>query len=228
MDPLDTVCVICKLGGKGGAERIIKLRSDGKKTLIKFSSLHGDHALADYLESDTLVAYVHKSCQLNFTRERDVLHTGSLKGEVSSKNLRSTADKFDWKQCCFLCCHPIMRSEPSREVRTMAIHQSMLQACENRQDEWGFQVLGRLQTCGDLHAAEARYHKKCHMYFTSHKSYPSPFPCDVSVGRPVGSTMMELFESVCDWMENGDSELYTVEQLHDKMIEMAFGADNVY
>ena len=83
---------------------------------------------------------------------------------------------------------------------TMSIKETMLGVCENRTDEWGFEVLWRLQTCGDLVAAEARYHTNCYSYFKSGK--PKTILDTTKKpnlgGRPVDRKMSETFEQVCE------------------------------
>src|SRR4029077_8782375 len=150
----DVICVICRNEVSVKDERLIKLRSDGKQTLKRFSCVHGHNSLTEYLSGDPLVVCVHKSCQLKYTCERDVGQSErpqSALDDIPIKKLRSVQDIFEWKNLCFLCCNPV--TERFREVRTMNIHQNMLQTCKNRNDEWGMEVLGRLQTCGYLHAA---------------------------------------------------------------------------
>jgi hypothetical protein len=204
----ESECVICKKGEEIGGDKLIKLRSDGKKTLARFSGLHGHNDLTQYLSTDPPVV-AHKSCQRSFTQERNVPKTGSDKSDDSGKQqLRSVANKFDYKLSCFLCCQPVI--DRYREVQTSVVHQTMLNVCKNRFDDWGFEVLGRLQTCGDLRAADARYHIKCHLNFSSGRPCPTLTTARLS-GRPVKCEMKDLFEEVCEWMEGSDDELFTLD-----------------
>ena len=41
------------------------------------------------------------------------------------------------------------------EAKTDKVMETMLRMCEECQDNWSFEVKGRLLTCSDLHAAEA-------------------------------------------------------------------------
>ena len=219
----ETACVICRKGEDESAERVIKLRSDGRITLTRFSNVHCDVELSQYLSNDPPVVGVHKSCQLRFTKACDPKKQDLDQTPV--KFLRSEVNKFDYKLCCFLCCQPV--TERYREVQTSVIHGTMLQTCDKRKDAWAFDVLGRLQTCGDLRAADARYHIQCHLNFTTGRGVPSA-PNLKSAGRPVVGAMMDIFNDVCQWMEDGDCELFTVGQLHDKMVELSNDRDNVY
>jgi hypothetical protein len=149
---------------------------------------------------------------------------------VSAEDSDHNNDKIDYKGCCFLCCQPA--DECCREVQTTAINQTMLKICEQHSDEWGYEVLGRLTTCGDLSAADAWYHVKCYLYFTTFRNKPSSVSPEnaarPSAGRHVNSEMMAYFDIVCEWVENGDCELFTVRELHEKMLEIAGDRSKVY
>ena len=88
----------------------------------------------------------------------------------------------------------------------------MLKICEQRSNEWGFEIICCLKTCGGLHAAEARYHVRGYLYFTTLVHSPFVSPANV-VSRPASSEMMAYFAIVCEWAENG--ELFTVMELHE-------------
>jgi hypothetical protein len=115
-----------------------------------------------------------------------------------------------------------------REVLTTEIHNNMVQMCQLRNDDWGFEVLGRLQTCGDLRAADARYHTNCHKLFTTGKDKPSSSAERNIGGRPVEIENVKLFNEACDWLEQNDDELFTAVQLHERMIQRAHDPEKVY
>ena len=100
-----------------------------------------------------------------------------------------------------------------REAKTNKVVETMLRLCEECQDNWAFEVEGCLLTCGDLHAAEAVYHKSCHRDFCYPKSVDF---VNVFAGRCV--------DVMCDMFQNGESELYTVNELMD--LTKSFVADN--
>jgi len=155
------VCVVC--ARQDSEQHLIKMRSDGIKTLTRVSLMRGDTALSQRLCGNPLIVFVHKACQLRYTRDGGITNIPSKSSFGLSKRLRSEGEKFDYRACCFLCCQPA--DERYREVHTTVINHTMLKMCELRNDEWGFEVLGRLKTCGDLHAAEARYHDSCQVLF---------------------------------------------------------------
>ena len=45
------------------------------------------------------------------------------------------------------------------------------------------------------------------------------------VGRPINAVMMDNFERVCNWLEEeSDCELYTIAELHEKMVQLSEGS----
>ena len=83
----DSICSICRLGKDSTDERLISLRSDGKNTLERFSTLHGDHGLSEFLATGPAIVMVHKSCQLKLTcSKHDVLKTSLEDNEYTGKN----------------------------------------------------------------------------------------------------------------------------------------------
>ena len=65
----DSKCVICKSDDVSANERLVTMRSDGRKTLEKFSILQQDDALTEYLSTNPAVIKVHKSSQLRYTKD---------------------------------------------------------------------------------------------------------------------------------------------------------------
>ena len=67
---------------------------------------------------------------------------------------------FHWKCFCFVCSSSFDfrnkdRNKP-RRVMTININNNILVAAENRKDEWGEEIFGRL--CNDLAAEDAVYY----------------------------------------------------------------------
>ena len=97
-------------------------------------------------------------------------------------------------------------------------------------DDWGFEVLGHLKTCGDAIAAEARYHTKCHTYFNNGKPKSSveQNAKKADRGRRPNKDMLQIFHTVCQSMESNSSELYTVIELQGEMRKLADNPCDVY
>jgi hypothetical protein len=84
--------------------------------------------------------------------------------ESQGKVLRSSSEVLDWKRDCFLCTRPTTvdprnpqhKSDRIRVAETKALFMTIERACEKRNDDWSFEVLRGLKTCGDAVATEAR------------------------------------------------------------------------
>ncbi|KAG1682046.1 hypothetical protein GQR58_011377 [Nymphon striatum] len=88
------------------------------------------------------------------------------------------------------------------------------------------EVYTRLNCSNDLVADEGRYHRMCLQRFMINKRSP-----DAEVGekgRPVDEGMQQWFQMLCIWLEvEADAELYTLQELHKKMAEIA-GDEDIY
>lgn len=96
--------------------------------------------------------------------------------------LQSSNYSFSWKTKCFLCTETtIVDNRQSfsvqsaqlsaiRCVSTLELKETVLNHCPLRNDDWSLQVEGRLQSCFDLVAEEAVYHKTCLANFPNKKN----------------------------------------------------------
>eukprot|EP00111_Clytia_hemisphaerica_P015002 TCONS_00044152-protein len=48
---------------------------------------------------------------------------------------------------------------------------------------------------------------------------------DKPLGRPIDTSMMENFQNVCQWLDEGDGDLHTITEIYDKMIELSGGTE---
>ena len=88
-------------------------------------------------------------------------------------------------------------------------------------DDWTLQVQGRLNACCDLVAEEAVCHQNCFRLFDCRK--PLSLSADRK-GRPTVSTddhMARSFETLCWWLVVNIDDLYSLDELHLKMITIA-------
>ncbi|KAG1670841.1 hypothetical protein GQR58_016642 [Nymphon striatum] len=136
-------------------------------------------------------------------------------------------EKVNWKSQCFLTLdtkNPKRR--PCHEVTFVEFHKTVLEQCRRRNDTWGNEVYTRLNCSNDLVADEGRYHRMCLQRFVINKRSP-----DAEVGekgRPVDEGMQQWFQMLCIWLEvEADAELYTLQELHKKMAEIA-GDEDIY
>ena len=232
-------CVICRkdfiaeYGGK--AVRV----SEGRARLLECCLKCNHSELADYLLSNPSTVNVHECCRRQYLN--DCYHQvkrpadDSVNSSAKSKFLRSAtgAPAFDWKTLCFLCGKSAVvdKKHPNRsivhEAKSDKLMGTMLQICDERQDNWGFEVKGRLLTCGDLHAADAVYHGQCHRNFMKYGRCRADVP-GTNVGRSPDSVAAEVFGILCSQLECEDCELYTLHELVEQMQSLCDSSCSAY
>ena len=218
-------CVIC-LEGFEPSKPEVNVFKKGLSTLMRISRKRGKNHLLRHLKITRELngkVLVHSDCRRKFTDKRKKRPSNDCR-----KRLRSSLDApmFDWKDSCFLCSQKIVWKrcdrEPFYEVRTKPVRDSLIARAKERKDDWGDQVLGRLLTCNDLIAEEAVYHQNCMNRFRINRLNANTG----KKGRPVNTPMMKAYERVCYWLENEtDCELYTLQELHEKMVSFADGGE---
>ena len=109
-------------------------------------------------------------------------------------------------------------------VTTLPMRDKLLECCSKRGDAWASEVQNRLHGCIDLVAAEAIYHVNCYSRFLLNKRNASS--AARVLGRPQDKGMLYWFQRLCQWLESeADAELYTLTELHAKMVEFSGGSD---
>ncbi len=63
------------------------------------------------------------------------------------------------------------KSAKSQEV-AKTVEQTFIEKCDSRKDKWADEIRIRLSCCGDLVAADARYHSLCRTRFMCGKQLP--------------------------------------------------------
>ncbi|KAG1679573.1 Tripartite motif-containing protein 3 [Nymphon striatum] len=179
-----------------------------------------------------LIMYT-KACRRDFTDMRRKTEIEEVEEETrKSKLLRSSIVPVNWKSQCFLCGNEATldtknpKRRPCHKVTFVEFHKTVLEQCRRRNDTWGNEVYTRLNCSNDLVADEGRYHRMCLLRFMINKRSP-----DAEVGekgRPVDEGMQQWFQMLCIWLEvEADAELYTLQELHKKMAEIA-GDEDIY
>ena len=116
---------------------------------------------------------------------------------VKNKIMLRSSVRFDWKTNCFKCSKQAIIDirhkdrNDVQEVQTLQICANALQKCNQRNDEFTRSVQGRLQTCIDLVAEEAVYHRTCYQKFLSNEGKSNP------VGRPFNVDSNIAFNKLC-------------------------------
>jgi len=214
-----------------------------------------DAELTDYLLGKPRPINVHTSCRKTYTNKKEIQrhkrHAETSETFVQPKVpklLRSVGDAFDWKQQCFYCCSPAeIRSRKNTRivtstVMTLPICVNIINICHKRNDPWALEVAGRLNSCHDLVAAEAFYHRPCYWTFVKMRDVSSlnyavtnPVqPCSSTssasasgcIGRPVDIVMYSAFDKMCKWFEVSDDELHSLDELQGKIRDITQNNDN--
>ena len=123
-----------------------------------------------------------------------------------------------WNTSCIKCS---ASKSPVHSVSTLPMRDSIINRCEKRENSWSFEVKNRILGSTDLVAADAVYHEDCHSRFMLNKQL-STSTLKKPQGRPQDKGMLQWFDMLCQWLvTEGDVELYTLSELHEKMTELA-------
>lgn len=227
----ETLCVICQ-----DADEISNLRNctGGIESLLTYSKTFDFKQLSIYLSTKKKAGQsvkIHEECQKNAgnhvrKRKKDPNFNVNFLPKVPKMATRKSIDEFDWKKQCLFCGKPCTLDEKHvgrRQVWCVTFlhyRDTILKMCDaaRQNDEWAEQVRRRVINCTDLVQAEARYHDDCRKNFCRLKDNLSS-----QAGRPTNSVQKINFEKLCDWLEC-ESEVYSLTELHEKMIEIA-GSD---
>lgn len=150
-------------------------------------------------------------CRKNYTQAGNIgAAVNRLEHPSTSRTTRGPT--FDFINKCFLCGEdaskafiareskkPISKREFVSEVRTLTFKPKIEEIAEERKDDWGGQILDRLQNVIDLVAAEGRYHRSCLRNF--HKQ-----PSENPIGRPVDPEITGVIEFISNYIEENNQE----------------------
>ena len=163
---------------------------------------------------------VHEPCRKKIIDKRTIPCKLDNRPTKSLRSSNVAEPLFEWKKNCFLCNKKANRKYSTVAVETLPIKKHLLECSRERNDEWGDKVQDRLNSRIDLFAAEAVYHIVCMNRFRLTKSTK-----DKPLGRPIDTSMMENFQNVCKWLDEGDGDLHTITEIYDKMIELSGGTE---
>ena len=174
----EAICIICQ----------IENYDYGPKMLLQKRGADGINSSSKERENNVVAAEgstVHAKCRMRFTDEKDInLKQKSAELLESSKNRKSSrlsissddSDKNSNLNCLF--CGNIVNRGPPRdgrksdasEVRTDEFVKTIKKCCEERGDEWSYNVSGKIEYfSSDLHAADSVYHRPCSVNFRTGK-----------------------------------------------------------
>ena len=104
------------------------------------------------------------------------------------RELRSSDVAFNFKEHCIICLKGDKYSGKKTmtklvPVRTFEFQEPVKKICADRKDEWSQQVMLRVRSVIDLHAAEAVYQQQCSVNFTAGYNIPKCFSDSVIVTK---------------------------------------------
>ena len=101
-------------------------------------------------------------------------------------------------------------------METLEVINHILQTAKERDDDWGRQVIGRLQGVYDLVAEEASYHKACMSAFRSNRHSQ----LGEGGGRIQDSEKQNSFNLFCEWFETElEDQVFTFDELYTRMLD---------
>ena len=229
------VCVIC--GKSFTSDKVAVSVTKGRELLLARSLERGDDALSSLIKSTPETISVHEECRKRYSKKVTATELAGKRvlgddDDTSRKRTRGQTGMsvFRWKEDCVLCGKPAEfdvrhpdRHQKIHQVKTMGVMDSLASLCVARNDDWGFNVHGRLKTAGDLHAADAVYHVNCYRVFSRLSSQH-----DDSCGRPVDEERRRIFNEMCSDLLESDCETYTLDDLRAHMENLAGDSDDVY
>lgn len=224
-------CVFCSQPLANGQPTVV-IRQKGSSGIQKATEIRGDclevppgqtvhqQCRKDYCNPNTIISYKRKS-------------GSAVNPDNGQKRLRSRSQKFVFKESCLFCGQQDIYSGRKRghtviPVLTSDFDCSIRKICLARNDDWGMEVLSRLEYARDLHAANAVYHKQCSVNFRTNKQVPRQFDEDNESkvmrkkrrqGRPSDEEKSEAFLNVIKYLEEHDDEQITLSDLVSKMNE---------
>ena len=222
------VCVICNQSLSDG-QPTVELRTKGSEGVNKASKARGSDVTTEAGQR------VHVQCRKEFINPKriasDIDKSIGLPQQPSFA-LRSESLCFRFNEHCLFCgttAQPELKLKGKRTydevypVRTLDFCSRLQQVCDERNDDWGKLVAGRLAFAPDLHAADAVYHQSCSVNFRTFKDIPLQYSSSSSAkrtpGRPEESERAKAFQKTVEYFEENDDEQLTVTELVQKMQE---------
>ncbi|CAC5420534.1 unnamed protein product [Mytilus coruscus] len=195
---------------------------NGEKTvLLRQKGCEGINRANEVLNTSIVTRpcqIVHQDYRRDFCRHREIrqLENNSVPSE-KSRQLRSAANNFSFNDHCLFCALPTKKNGNKRSadcypVRTFDFQNAVRATCLDRNDEWGHQVLERIEFGSYLQAVDAVYHQICSTNIKTMRQIPKPMQepspkvQKVGKGRPTNWTQTEAFLKTVTYLEINDDE----------------------
>lgn len=105
------------------------------------------------------------------------------------------------------------RRRDSSCVETLRTIDSIISCAKGRKDDWGNEVLLRIQCESDLVSAEAKYQHDCALHFRAGRQRNEY----CTKGRPPDIVRVEAFQKLCQYLENNEECQYSLNELAETM-----------
>jgi hypothetical protein len=209
------LCSICK---KSNDQPLVCIGEKGSNGINAAASKRGDDLKTSPGE------FVHAKCRQQYTSAFYIAKVENINVSDHQTKLRSQAN-FNFKTHC-LFCGQVAKKDKKRStdtcfVKSFEFQRNVIHICNERRDDWSTEIMGRIGSVNDLHAADALYHKSCDSNFRTKKSVPSLFSTNETPakrGRP--GTTNEYFQKIIDYVENNPDNQVTVNHLVSMMQDM--------
>lgn len=201
----------------------------GLGTFLEHCKANGRLDLVEYVElTPDRRHLVHRSCSraMAYSARKARTKAFTSSEQLVRKSTRSSTGRCIYSEMCFLCGLRCQDCDDFRKVMSGSDFDDRIRkiAHERGLDDWAVTVLGRLDGIVDLFAADAVYHQRCYVRFIEKLPHT---PHKRKRGRPINSAAEAAFQMLCTTLEQEcENDLYTLEELHSMMTEMAHGEES--
>ena len=210
MEDISKFCMLCEpTGNNSFGETVCVTR--GLDKIIQTSISRGDNVKELLTNKSSVI--VHVKCRKDYTRR---LRLAPKKVDT----LHEHRQEFDFKSQCIFCAKKVyedvrkFRKQTSHEysvVETLEFVENIRTNAEQRNDNWGTEVLMRVSNVIDLVAAEGRYHRTCYKYFLR-PDCGKPGTA-AHQGRRVDEEKSVAFMKLCKYLEENDECQYAIDEI---------------
>ena len=221
------VCIICCVPGCEGR----LLRKKEFSTLLVSSKKRGDKLHEKMTNPDE--HFVHEKCYREYTSAYNISKVLESEMKFPDKHiLRSEKSPFEYNNNCLICAEKLDFGAPKRHtgrhsvissIETMGkdiciMQQTLLNACDKRQDDVALDVKARILYAGDIRAVEAKYHRTCMQRFLKGIHIKSEEGILINQ-RNLNTTKGDAFIQLCRWLLlDAQSETqYNMQDLQDQL-----------
>ena len=223
------VCPLCKEEFKDDefTGDSVRLLQKGADTINESSRKRG--------QNDVIVRVgqrVHCSCRSYWTHpekiERALRQSQEIVPPVERKSAPVSLGPYNSQMDCLFCRQTVVKGihghdEPTSEVKTCSLPETVLAICEKRVDDWAVAVKDRIQSLGsDPRPAAFVYHMECIANFRIGQDIPGEFrtePASKQTRADQGRNKDQQldFLRMCQYLEDIELKQLTISDLFIRM-----------